>query len=208
MPSADELATLVRQVDAKVNAPLTTSCGRLFDAAAALAGLRREITYEGQAAIELEMVSRAGAEPYPFVIDGDVEEAAVASRHDGAGPGDGVRPGVLRLAGLFDALLTDLEAGASPRLIGSRLHATVAAFALDLCRRARGASGIAVVALSGGVFQNRLLVDLCERALRDDGFTVLGAGVVPVNDGGIALGQAAVAGYTVLNERGELSASL
>jgi hydrogenase maturation protein HypF len=81
---------------------------------------------------------------------------------------------------------------------------TVAALVLDVCRRVRAASGLSAVALSGGVFQNRLLADLCSDELARDGFRVLGAGTVPVNDGGVSLGQAAVAGYTVLDRRGEL----
>ena len=100
--------------------------------------------------------------------------------------------------------MDDAEAGREPGFIGSRLHATVAALTLELCRRVRATTGIAVVALTGGVFQNRLLCDLCEDALEADGFEVLSAGLVPVNDGGVALGQAAVAGYTVLRRRGLL----
>jgi hydrogenase maturation protein HypF len=207
-PSQEELAILLRQVDTGVNAPLTTSCGRLFDAVAALAGLRHRITYEGQAAIELEMVSGAGADPYPFVLEGRVEAAAAAPRHAASGPPDDGSPAaVVRLAPLVAAVLADLEAGATPGLVGGRLHAAVAALTLDVCRRVRAASGIAVAALAGGVFQNRLLADLCEAALAADGFDVLAAGLVPSNDGGVALGQAAVAGYTVLDERGELRAS-
>ena len=206
-PSSEELNVLVRQVDAGVNAPLTTSCGRLFDAVAALAGLRHEITYEGQAAIELEMVSKAGAEPYPFSFEGDIEAAAAGERHGAAGPPpEGPPSAVLRLAPLVAGVLADLEAAASPGLVGSRLHATVVAFVLEACRQVRAASGITVVALSGGVFQNRLLSTECERALLAGGFEVLTAGLVPSNDGGVSLGQAAVAGYTLLDERGELAA--
>jgi hydrogenase maturation protein HypF len=75
---------------------------------------------------------------------------------------------------------------------------------LDVCRRVRDSGGPAAVALAGGVFQNRLLAESCEGALEAAGFEVLAAGLVPVNDGGVSLGQAAVAGYTVLERRGEL----
>ena len=75
---------------------------------------------------------------------------------------------------------------------------------LDVCRRVRDAGGPSAVALAGGVFQNRLLAEPCERLLEAAGFDVLAAGLVPVNDGGVSLGQAAVAGYTVLERRGEL----
>ncbi len=202
----EELAVVLRQVQTGENAPLTTSCGRLFDAVAALAGVRGAITYEGQAAVELEMMSWAGAEPYPFAID---EKAAPPSTLGGAGdaPADdaGSMPvAVVRLAPLLGAVMDDAEAGREPGFIGSRLHATVAALTLELCRRVRAATGISVAALTGGVFQNRLLTDLCEAALEKDGFEVLTGGLVPTNDGGVALGQAAVAGYTVLHRRGLL----
>jgi len=190
-PSDEALEALRAQVDAGVNAPPTTSCGRLFDAVAALAGVRHEITYEGQAAIELEMrATGAGlAAAYPVDVAGDVGAAA---------------PAVVRLAPLFAGVLADVEAGAAAGAVGARLHATMAALVLDLCRRAREATGLAAVALTGGVFQNRLLAGLCEAALAADGFDVLAAGLVPTNDGGVSLGQAAVAGYTVLKRRGDL----
>jgi hydrogenase maturation protein HypF len=110
----------------------------------------------------------------------------------------------VRLAALFDGVLADLEAHATPAAVGSRLHATLTAVVLDLCRRARAATGLATVALSGGVFQNRLLTDLCEDALAADGFSVLTHARLPANDGGLSLGQAVVAGYTVLDRRGLL----
>ena len=228
-PSDEEVAALVTQVDRHINAPLTTSCGRLFDAVAALAGVRHRITYEGQAAIELEMMASGpavatAAGPYEWTLDGDAGAAAAAARRgaadwvaaraaagapaaDGradATAGLGPAPAVVRLAPVISGLLDDLEAGDSPGAVGARLHATVAAIILDLCRRVRAAGGPLVVVLAGGVFQNRLLADLCERRLEDDGFEVLAAGLVPVNDGGVSLGQAAVAGYTLLQRRGEL----
>jgi len=209
----EDFAVVRRQIDAGVNAPLTTSCGRLFDAVAALAGVRHEITYEGQAAIELEMRSATGGEPYPYALEGEVEAAACGPRR-GAGEwvvahaaevGAGEpAPAVIRLAPLFAAVLDDLEAGAAAGAVGAGLHAAVTAFVRDVCRRVRAATGLTVVAMAGGVFQNRLLADECEAVLAADGFEVLTAGLVPVNDGGVALGQAAVAGYTSLKRRGEL----
>jgi hydrogenase maturation protein HypF len=187
-----ELAAVSAQVESGLNAPLTSSAGRLFDAVAALAGVRAAVTYEGQAAIELEMVSTAGAAPYGF----EVAEAA--------GRGE---PHVVRLAALLDGILADLEAHAAPGAIGSRLHATVAAITLEVCRAARRDTGLATVALSGGVFQNRLLSDLCEDALAAADFTVLSHALLPANDGGLSFGQAVVAGYTVLRRRGLLDVS-
>jgi hydrogenase maturation protein HypF len=209
-PGEEAVAALVRQVETRTNAPLTTSCGRLFDAVSALAGVRSEISYEGQAAIELEMRSRAGAPPYEWVLDGDPGEAAAAARLPVAGHleenagGSGVRAAAVRLAPLLEGVLADLEAGAPPELVGGRLHATLAALVTDVCRRVRAATGLTAVALTGGVFQNRLLASMCEDAVREAGFRVIGVGLVPVNDGGISLGQAAVAGYTVLGRAGRL----
>jgi hydrogenase maturation protein HypF len=180
------------QVESGLNAPLTSSAGRLFDAVAALASVRDAVTYEGQAAIELEMVSSAGAAPYGFEI------AAAAGRAE---------PHVVRLAALLDGVLGDLEAHAAPAVIGSRLHATVAAIVIETCRAARRDTGLSTVALSGGVFQNRLLTDLCEDGLSGDGFAVLTHARLPANDGGLSFGQAVVAGYTVLRRRGLLDLS-
>ena len=217
VPSDEELTALRGQVDLSLNAPLTTSCGRLFDVVSALAGVRHAVTYEGQAAIELEMLSAAhtprAAEPYPFAVDGDLAAAAAGPRmgaaewvaaHAAAASDLGPRPAVVRLAPLLASVLDDLEAGAHAGAVGVRLHATVAAVVLESCRRVRAATGLAAVALVGGVFQNRLLSELCENDLGADGFELLPAGLVPGNDGGVALGQAVVAGYTVLQRRGLL----
>ena len=214
-PRDEEIAALALQVERGVNAPLTSSCGRLFDAVAALAGVRHEISYEGQAAIELEMCSAGDGQAYSYALDGDAAAAAMGSRHAAAewvslravddSEGGASAPAVVRLAPLLGGVLDDLEAGVSPGMVGARLHATLAVVVADVCRQVRAATGLATVAMSGGVFQNRLLADLCESRLEDGGFEVLDAGLVPVNDGGVALGQAAVAGYTVLARRGELA---
>ncbi len=216
LPGDDAVATVRRQIDASVNAPLTTSCGRLFDAVSALAGVRLAVSYEGQAAIELEMLAAAGgegAEPYVLSLDGDIGTAACGplesaahwvAAHAGPDSAEGPRPAVFRLAPLLAGVMDDLEAGAGAGAVGARLHVTITALVLESCLQVRSATGLAVVALVGGVFQNRLLSGLCEAALRAGGFDVLTAGLVPGNDGGIALGQAAVAGYTVLSQRGEL----
>lgn len=224
VPSNEEIGILSRQIDARLNTPMTTSCGRLFDVVAALAGVRRSITYEGQAAIELEMMAsgpaaRSSASAYEWVVEGEIDPASLGRLHGAAhwvsvravanegadeagGNGtEGGAPAVVRLAPLIEGVLRDLEQDAPPGVVGARLHETVATIVLDLCRRVRGAGGPSTAALTGGVFQNRLLADRCERLLGDDGFDVLTAGLVPVNDGGVSLGQAAVAGYTVL-ERG------
>jgi hydrogenase maturation protein HypF len=107
----------------------------------------------------------------------------------------------VRLAPLFAALLDDLEAGREPGFVGSRLHATLAAIVRDACLLVRDATRLQTVALSGGVFQNRLFSELCEHELEKAGLTVLTHALVPCNDGGLSLGQAVVAGYTLLRQR-------
>ncbi len=160
----------------RINAPMTSSAGRLFDAVAALLGIRDTINYEGQAAIELEQVADVQERgSYPATIAGD---------------------GELRLAGadLVRAAAEDLAANVPVPVIAARFHNGVAASIVSVCTRLRERSGLAVVALSGGVFQNLLLTDRVVRSLADQGFCVLVHSRVPCNDGGISLGQAAVAG--------------
>ena len=159
-----------------INAPMTSSAGRLFDAVAALVGVRDVINYEGQAAIELEQIADVHERgSYPVTVTGGTE---------------------LRVAGsdLVRAAAEDLIAGVPPATIAARFHNGVAAAILTVCVWLREQTGLAVVALSGGVFQNLLLTSQVVDRLTDEGFRVLVHSRVPCNDGGISLGQAAVAG--------------
>jgi len=152
-----------------VNAPRSSGMGRLFDAVAALLGVRERVSYEGQAAIELEqLASDLGADAYACRIDGDVVVGAdlVAAAHD------------------------DLAAGRERAEIAAAFHEGVAAAFAQLCTAAADPS---TVVLSGGCFQNlRLLASLRQR-LEAAGFRVLSHRLVPPNDGGVSYGQAAVA---------------
>ncbi|MBI4730100.1 MAG: carbamoyltransferase HypF [Acidobacteria bacterium] len=160
-----------------VNSPATSSMGRLFDAVAALAGVRAEVTYEGQAAIELEaLAAREGGAPYPF---------GVAEGPDGTLLVDPVP--------CVRAVVADVLEGFEAPTISARFHAGVAAMVAEVLERLRRATGIGTVALSGGVFQNALLTGTVTPLLEGGGFEVLRHRRVPANDGGIALGQAAVA---------------
>ncbi len=158
-----------------INAPVTSSAGRLFDAVAAILGVRDVINYEGQAAVELEQ--RAAPS----------ERAGYAAAIDEGDP--------LRIAGgdLVRAVVDDLLAGVDRGVIAARFHNGVAAAIVTACLLLRDRSGLGVVALSGGVFQNLLLLDRTVAGLEDAGFRVLVHSQVPPNDGGISLGQAAVA---------------
>ncbi len=159
-----------------INSPLTSSAGRLFDAVAALLGVRDAVNYEGQAAIELEQLAD--------VREGGSYAASVSDR-DGA----------LRVAGadLIRAAADDLAAGAEPPAIAARFHRGVANVIIAVCARLREQTGLAAVALSGGVFQNLLLTHQVVTGLERAHFQVLLHSRVPCNDGGISLGQAAVA---------------
>ncbi|HEY9413751.1 MAG TPA: carbamoyltransferase HypF [Pseudonocardia sp.] len=168
---------LASMLDAGVNSPPTSSAGRLFDAVAALVGLRDRVNYEGQAAIELEQLA--------WGASGEVRDVrGYPARVDGP---------VLRGTDLVRGVLADVAVGIGPTLIAARFHAGLVDLLARAARDARARTGLGVVALSGGVFQNTLLLaGLCER-LESDGFEVLTHSRVPPNDAGISFGQVVVA---------------
>lgn len=174
-------------IERGINSPRTSSMGRLFDAAAAILGICGQATYEGEPAIELEAAAwRAfDSEIARFPDDSAGYSASDPSWLDG--------PYVLDQKALFEALLEEIEAGAPADRLALDFHVAVARssahIASDICVR----EGIDTVALSGGVFMNRLLLQLLTRELKSAGLAVLVPHTVPVNDGCIAYGQAAVA---------------
>jgi hydrogenase maturation protein HypF len=161
-----------------INAPVTSSAGRLFDAAAALLGVRDVINYEGQAAIELEQL----ADP---AERGGYRAAVGADGHDG--------PLRIAGAGLIRAAADDLAAGVAPPVISARFHNGVAAAIVAASAALAQRHGLRTVALSGGVFQNLLLTRSVVGLLEERGLEVLTHSRVPCNDGGISLGQAVIA---------------
>jgi hydrogenase maturation protein HypF len=167
--------TLCQMMEKGANSPPTSSAGRLFDAAAALAGLRDRMSYEGQAAMELE----GAADP----------------DEDGSWPCRVVeRDGVLVVLAkdIVAALVGDLARGAGAEALAARFHNSVLDMVVDVVKRLRERTGLAEVALSGGCWQNaRLLAGAVER-LGAEGFAVLTHTQVPANDGGVSLGQAVV----------------
>jgi hydrogenase maturation protein HypF len=167
--------TIVAMGDRRVGSPLTSSMGRLFDAVAALLGVRDRVNYEGQAAIELEQCAdpREGG-AYPVRLDGG-------------------SPFTVPGADLVAAVVADLRAGVDVPSIAARFHNAVASLVVAGARRVRETTGLTTVALSGGVFQNLLLLERAVAGLEAGGFGVLVHHRVPPNDGGISLGQAAVA---------------
>ena len=163
---------LVRE-SLKVNAPLSSGAGRLFDAVAALLGVRETVSYEGQAAIELEhLAGDTAAEPYACAVEG----------------------GAIRGADLVAAACDDLAAGRPRAEIAAAFHEGVAAAFAAACTAA-GPPG--TVVLSGGSFQNLRLLGSLRRRLEEAGCRVLSHRLVPPNDGGVSYGQAAVAAATL-----------
>jgi hydrogenase maturation protein HypF len=174
-----ELDLVRKQIESGLNSPLTSSMGRLFDAVSAMAGIRSTIDYEAQAAIEMEMKSYQAEHEkgtYPFSTTGD-ESYTIILLHD-----------------LLAAILDDLLKGCPPQVVGMRFHNTVAVMTRDICLKIKGQSGLNTVALSGGCYQNRLLLVKTLGELKAAGFNMLIHRQVPCNDGGVSLGQAVVAG--------------
>ena len=170
-PERDQII-LRAQLGRKINTPLTSSMGRLFDAAAALAGVRQQVNYEGQAAIEFEALADvAEGGRYPFGLDQDQ----------------------VRVGSAVKALLNDAMAGMPVSKISAKFHNGLAQTVLENCSRIRSETGIDEVALSGGVWQNITLLGRTLSLLKEDGFRVYIHREVPANDGGLSLGQAVIA---------------
>jgi hydrogenase maturation protein HypF len=169
---ADERRVLLHQLETGLGCAPTSSMGRLFDAVSALAGVRQVVAYEAQAAIEFEGLTRGvdgGSRRYHFAVDFD--GAAIA----------------IDAAPILSAVIEDVRADVPPGLIGARFHRAVADLIVDLATTCGTASQ--PVALSGGVFQNAVLLRLALNGLRAGGFDVITHRRVPPNDGGLALGQ-------------------
>jgi hydrogenase maturation protein HypF len=158
--------------------------GRLFEAVASLIGTRNETTYEAQAALEMEVIAKpfvATAKPYSFGFD-ETENGTV-----------------VRLKDLFSSMVQDVRANESIGMIGARFHKTIAEIAVEVCKRARTNTGVNEVALSGGVWQNQILLSLVRERLEHQEFIVYFHKQVPTNDGGLALGQAVIANFQSAN---------
>lgn len=174
-----ERGIVIQQVEKGLNTPLTSSVGRLFDAVSALLGICPVTTFEAQAAIALELAAREASAGdvslYPFGLG---------------------RDGVLRVGPLLAALVEDLAGGRPVNEMAAVFHYTLAAMYVEAADYVRARTRLQTVALSGGVFQNRLFLRLMRDGLRARGFTVLSHQQVPANDGGLSLGQAVVAMHT------------
>jgi len=177
----EQLKIVLRMLERGVNSPLTSSCGRLFDAVSCMAGVRREVSYEGQAALELEMIS--SGEPdgsYPVTVREAGGEV------------------VIGVTGMIKAVSEEAAAGIDRGEIdragiGARFHEWLARSMLEVALILRARSGVSIAALSGGCFQNSILLSRLRELLSGEGFEVLINRSVPANDGGISFGQAVVA---------------
>ena len=169
---AQDQTILRAQLERKINTPLTSSMGRLFDAAAALAGVRQKVNYEGQAAIEFEaLADSAEAGKYSFGLNQDRVEVRSA----------------------VEALVKDVMEGVHISKISARFHNGLAECVREVCLKIKSETGIDEVALSGGVWQNITLLGRTLSLLKSSGFRVYIHREVPTNDGGLSLGQAVIA---------------
>jgi len=170
---------IAKMIAQRINSPLTSSCGRLFDAIAALIGVRHSASYEGQAAVELEMRARRSNDTraYPFDLYRKGGLCQIGSRP------------------LIRSIVEDLGRGISVETIGRRFHNGLVETLAVLSQRLREETGLNRVCLSGGTFQNELLLGGLTAKLRDASFKVYAPSQVPSGDGGLSLGQAAVAAF-------------
>jgi hydrogenase maturation protein HypF len=179
--SMDELRLIHSQLDSGTGCVPCSSMGRLFDAVASLLDVRHRIDYEGQAAIELEALAESvGDAPGPSL--------PLTVRPDG----------VIDPATMVQTLASALRAGTPPALLAASFHRAVADAVADVVEQVAG--GVRLAGLTGGVFQNVLLLRQCRERLQRNGFDVLTHHTVPPNDGGLALGQAAISMLTALQE--------
>ena len=170
-----KIETIVEMIEKKINSPYTSSLGRLFDGVAAMIGLREAVAFEGQAAMELEMaadLSETGAYEYAVPQGNRLE---------------------IPLEPIIRGIVEDIQRQAHPSEISGKFHNTLIRLFTDVCMGIRRQRGFAQVALSGGVFQNAIMLAGLTTDLENKGFEVLSHTQVPSSDGGIALGQAVVA---------------
>src|SRR5262249_55786861 len=185
--SPAELALLRTQFATGRGCVPTSSMGRLFDAVASLLDVRQHITYEGQAAIELEVLAASADHP----LDTEAPPLRMAIGPDG----------IIDPAPMMVAMVAALRHGAEPARLAAAFHHAVALAVAEVVSQVAGPTRL--VGLTGGVFQNVLLLQACRRLLEPAGFTVLTHRIVPPNDGGLALGQAAVSMLAALEARTE-----
>ena len=182
--SEKEARMISVMVQRGINSVESTSAGRLFDAVSAVLGIRLASTYEGEASIQLQFAALRWEQEHEECL-------SVLPGHTGGNP-DPARGRYLLPTGLlFERLVREKSGGAAADCLAWEFHRSLAGMVVEACVKSREETGIRTAALSGGVYQNTLLLSLCIRGLEEKGFQVLRHHMVPPNDGGISLGQAA-----------------
>ncbi len=186
-----EVRTVGRMLERRLNTPLTSSAGRLFDAVAAMAGVCDRVSYEGQAAMQLEWLATqtSAAGEYSFDIDEN----------------DASSPLIVDTRPLIECVARESNAGVDAAVIARRFHSTVVSMIAAVCKSIRNSAGLTTVVLSGGVFMNALLSREVAERLERSGFIVYRQRMVPPNDGGLSLGQIAVAAAVLAGQESKRS---
>ena len=178
----DTLEILIKMLSRKINSPLTSSMGRLFDGVASLLDLQHSVNYEGQAAVKLESIADEHiVEHYPFDIDVSVGARCSV-------------PIIIQWQPVIKHIIEDMHHRIASPVISARFHNSIVEMVVQVCTMLRNSKGINDVVLSGGVFQNNFLLSRLVKKLKLQGFTVYSHKKVPCNDGGLSLGQAVIAG--------------
>jgi hydrogenase maturation protein HypF len=183
-PDQTNFKLLDKIIETRLNSPLSSGMGRLFDGVAAIMGLRCKVSFEGQAAMELEAKAKSAGQVLPFEILRNSDDSYI-----------------LDVSAAIRAIVEDISSGKSMEEIASAFHATLAAAFASMSLEMRKETGINRVALSGGCFQNRLLLEGTMAELKKNGFDVYCHSQVPANDGGVSLGQAVIAGAIMKKEK-------
>jgi hydrogenase maturation protein HypF len=194
----DDIDFTIKMLERKLNCPQTSSMGRLFDAVSALLGIKTDISYEGQAAIELEYYAdNPDIKPYNIEITGQDQINALEDESIGTGE----KGFIIKTSYLIEQIVNDIQNGLSKEYIASRFHSTIAEIVLLCCINIRKKNNSDKVVLSGGVFQNITLLGRTVNLLKKNNFEVYTHSAVPANDGGIALGQAMMALAQIYNQK-------
>jgi hydrogenase maturation protein HypF len=176
--TSSQLSTIISQIKTGINTPFTSSMGRLFDAVASILGIRQSVSYEAQAAIELENICDPD-ENTRYIFDMTDKEIDIFP--------------------MLRSLVSDFRSGIGVEIIAAKFHNTIADVCLEACSKIRKNTGLSIVALSGGVWQNVTLLKKTNDILENNGFRVLIHHQVPANDGGISLGQLMIAAHSIIN---------
>jgi hydrogenase maturation protein HypF len=168
-----EIALVLSMIEKNINCPLSSSSGRLFDAVSALIGACQTATYHAEAPMRLESMvgeNKNTEEYYPYI-----------------------NKELISFKPAFEEIIKDIKGGVGKSLISAKFHNTIVEMLVEVTKKMKEETGINKVALSGGTFQNRIILEKSEKRLTDEGFKVFTQSNIPSNDGGIALGQLAIA---------------